>query len=89
MPRKRNPQQVAAGKLVLAIQKVQSYRAGTSQWHEAGEVMGRAHELHQAAVAGRLAGALSGKTIAQYLGANWVACHPGVMSAIEVLETEI
>jgi len=89
MPRKKTPQQSAAGQLVLAIQKVQSFRSGTEQWNEAQVVMDRAHELHLASIAGTLAQVLKGKSIAQYLDDNWVACHPGVVAAVKALEAEV
>jgi hypothetical protein len=89
MPRKKTTQQSAAGRLVSAIQKVQSYRSGTDQWNEAQVVMDRAHALHQASIAGNLALALAGKSIAQYLDSDWVACHPGVVSAAQALEAEV
>ena len=89
MPRKKTPQQTAAGRLISAIQKVQSFRSGTEQWNEAQVVMDRAHELHQASIAGTLKLALAGKSIAQYLDVDWVACHPGVVDAALALEAEV
>jgi hypothetical protein len=56
MLRYRTPADTAAGKLVLAVQKVLG-----SQWHDmdryyfAEAVMNRAHKLHQAAIQSRLA----------------------------------
>ena len=89
MPRTKTPQQIAAGKLVSAIQKVQSFRSGTPQWHEADAVMNRAHSLHMASVLGTLSAELAGNTVAGYLGADWVACHPGVVLAAKQLEVEV
>jgi hypothetical protein len=89
MPKQKTPQLKAAGRLILAIQKVENYRAGTEQAHEAHVVMNRAHDLHMAAGAGSILAVLGGKSIAQYLGADWVACHPGVVAAVAALEDEV
>ena len=89
MPKKKTPQLKAAGQLVLAIQKVQNYRAGTEQAEQAHVIMNRAHDLHMAAGAGNILVKLGGKSVAQYLGADWVACHPGVVVAVAALEAEV
>ena len=88
MPKKRTPQLKAAGQLILAIQKVQNYRAGTKQADEAHAIMNRAHDLHLAASAGNILAVLGRNSVAQYLGADWVACHPGVVAAVAALEAE-
>jgi hypothetical protein len=89
MPRKRTPANRAAGKLISAVQKVWSYRAGTEQEAEVEAVMNRATELAQAISFGRLEQMLSGRSMRDYLGADWVACHPGVDRAVRTLESAL
>jgi hypothetical protein len=90
MPRYRTPVDSAAGKLVLAVQKVLG-----SQWHDmeryyfAEAVMNRAHNLHQAVIQSRLHDVLADRTIGEYLDAGWVASDPGVEAAISALHSSL
>jgi hypothetical protein len=86
MPRKKSPQRVAAGQLVLAIQKVWNYRLGTDQADAAYRVMELAHGLVQAAASGTLEQLLGNRSVAEHLGIDWVSCHPSVMTAVAALE---
>ena len=49
-------------------------------------VMNRAHELLQAASENRLHELLQECSIAEFLGNDWVATHPGVVPAIKALK---
>jgi hypothetical protein len=89
VPRARTKADSAAGKLISAVQKVWAYRFGTDQAAEADAVMNRAHDLHLAILAGRLDEVLSGRTIRDYLGADWIMCHPGVDKAVKSLESAV
>lgn len=87
MPRNKTAQDLAAGQLIRAIQRVQNEFAGQlPQWNEAQEVMDRAHALHTAAVRGTMEHQLKGRTVIDYLGAQWVILHPQVLLAVESLE---
>jgi hypothetical protein len=86
MPRKKTPTDVAAGRLVLAIQKVWGYRLGTNQAAAAEAAMNRAHDLQQAARSGTLEQLLGTRNTADYVGRDWVECHPGVKQAAANLE---
>lgn len=44
------------------------------------------HGLLQAAKSGSLSAILGSKTVAQFLGADWVAAHPDVVAAISEFE---
>jgi hypothetical protein len=89
MPRKKTATDVAAGHLVLAIQKVWGYRLGTNQAAAAETAMNRAHELQQAARGGKLEQLLGVGRAADFLGRDWVECHPGVKQAAEKLEAAL
>src|ERR1700722_10173777 len=86
MPRKKTATDLAAGRMVLAIQKVWGSRLGTDKAAEAEAAMNRAHDLHQAARRGTLENLLGISTAADYVGRGWVECHPGVKQAAESLE---
>jgi len=86
MPRKKTPADIAAGQLVLAVQKVQNEHAGTEKGYEADAVLQRAHELHMAAVSGSLQAKLNGRNVMQYLGPQWVMLNPQVLAYIATLE---
>ena len=75
MPRKRSPVGIAAGKLILAIQK------------EGGEdkVMRRARTLLQAAQVASVSSLLDGRSVAEYLDPAWVEMHPSVKPSIAAL----
>ena len=86
MPRKKTATDLEAGRLVLAVQKVWGYRLGTDQAAAAEAAMNRAHDLQQAARSGTLEHLLGSTTATDYVGRNWVECHPGVKQAAESLE---
>jgi len=86
MPRKKTATDIAAGRLVLAIQKIWGYRLGTDQAPAAEVAVNRAHDLHQAARGGKLEQLLGVGHTADYIGRDWVECHPGVKQAAEKLE---
>jgi hypothetical protein len=85
VPRKRNPVGIAAGKLILAIQK---------EWHEvvegpdaarAQKVMHRARVLLQASESSSVPNLLDGRTVVEYLDPAWVEMHPSVKPHVETL----
>ena len=87
MPRIRNSQDVAAGQLIRAIQRVQNGFAGQlPQWYEAQEVMDRAHHLQLAAVSGTLEQLLAGRAVIDYLGVKWIILHPQTLLSVQSLE---
>ena len=53
------------------------------------EAMNRAHELLQAASQNRLPELLQQRSIAEFLGHDWVAAHPKVAPAIQTLKQHI
>ena len=86
MPRVRVPLELAAGKLIFAIQREWNAEAGGPGGAESEEVMHSAHALLKAARAGSLARVLAGATVSAYLGRSWVNAHPRVWPYAQVLE---
>jgi hypothetical protein len=82
MPRKRNPVGIAAGKLILAIQKECGEGIGESDAVLAKKVMDRAHVLLQASQSSSVTSLLDGRSVAEYLDPAWVEMHPSVQPSI-------
>jgi hypothetical protein len=89
MTRRRTPAALAAGKLISSIQKVWDYRTGTEQAADAEAVMNRAHDIYQAILCNRLSEVLAGRSLRDYLGRDWVSCHPGVQQGVARLEVAL
>ena len=89
MPRKRNPVGIAAGKLILAIQKEWSEVSGEPGAAIAQKVMDRAHTLLQASQTSSVANFLDGRSVVEYLDAAWVEMHPSVKPSIAALVAEL
>jgi hypothetical protein len=83
MARKRNPVGIAAGKLILAIQKEWGERMGEPDAALAQKVMNRAHTLLQASQSSSVSMLLDGRSVAEYLDPVWVEMHPSVKPSIE------
>ena len=83
MPRKRNPVGIAAGKLILAIQKEWNEVGGGSDAARAQKVMHRARVLLQASESSSVSNLLDGRTVVEYLDPAWVEMHPSVKPHIE------
>jgi hypothetical protein len=81
MPRKRNPVAIAAGKLILAVQKA-CEEVAESDAALAQRVMHRARTLLRAAQSASVTNLLDGRSIAEYLDAAWVEMHPSVKPSI-------
>jgi hypothetical protein len=82
MARKRNPVGIAAGKLILAMQK-ECAKAISDDDAVAGEkVLYRAHTLLQASQSSSVISLLDGRTVVEYLDADWVRAHPSVEPCI-------
>ncbi|GAB3766671.1 hypothetical protein GCM10028796_26340 [Ramlibacter monticola] len=86
MPRVVVPLELAAAKLIVAIQREWNAEAGGPGGAESEEVMRSAHALRRAARAGTLAGVLGSASVSQYLGRSWVNSHPRVWPSVQVLE---
>jgi len=82
MPRKRSPVGIAAGKLILAIQKEQGEVMGEPDAALAQKVMRRARTLLQAAQIASVASLLDGRSVVEYLDPVWVEMHPAVKPSI-------
>lgn len=82
MPRKRSPVAIAAGKLILAIQKECGEDAGEPDAVLAQKVMYRARTLLRAAQSASVSSLLDGRSIAEYLDPVWVEMHPSVKPGI-------
>jgi hypothetical protein len=82
MPRKRSPVAIAAGKLILAIQKERAEVVGEPDAALAQKVMDRAHTLLQAAQIAAVSSLLDGRSVAEYLDPLWVEMHPSVKPSI-------
>jgi hypothetical protein len=79
---RRNELEAAAGRLIRAIQKEWSAEIGEAPASESEAVMNASHGLLQAARTPQtLAGELAGRTVAEYLGKDWVGApckgYPG------------
>lgn len=84
MPRKRNPVGIAAGKLILAIQKELEEATGEADGLT-GMVMDRAHTLLQASQSASVSNLLDGRSVAEYLDPVWVKAHPAIEPSIVAL----
>jgi hypothetical protein len=82
MPRKRNPVGLAAGKLILAIQKEWGAVIEEPDAALAQKVMDRAHTLLQASQSSSVSNLLDGRSVAEYLGPVWVEMHPSIKPSI-------
>ena len=89
MPRKLNALAVAAGKLILAIQKEQGEVIGGPDAAAARAVMNRAQTLQHAAHNDCVPALLHGQSVVEYLDANWVEIHPAVKSSIEAFASQL
>jgi hypothetical protein len=85
VPRKRNPVGIAAGKLILAIQKEWNEVLGQPDAARAQKVMHRARVLLQASESSSVANLLDGRTVVEYLDPVWVEMHPSVKPHIEAI----
>ena len=85
MPRKRSPVAIAAGKLILAIQKVRAEVVREPDATLAQKVLNRAHTLLQAAQSASASSLLDGRSVAEYLDPVWVRMHPSVEPSIVAL----
>lgn len=86
MPRTRAPLEIAAGKLISAIQREWSDEAGDLSAPASEEVMHSSHALLAAAKAGSLVSVIGSGTVSEYLGEEWVKAHPRIWPHIQVLQ---
>jgi hypothetical protein len=86
MPKERSPLEVAAGKLIAAIQKEWTEELGEVSAAESEQVMHASHELLKAAREGSLKSVLGSQSIADFLGRDWVSNHPRVQPFIAALQ---
>jgi hypothetical protein len=82
MPRKRNPVGIAAGKLILAIQKEWGAIMEEPDAALAQKVMDRARTLLQASQSSSVSNLLDGRSVVEYLDPVWVEKHPSVKPSI-------
>lgn len=82
MARKRNPVAIAAGKLILAIQKECGEAISDDDALAGEQVSYRAHTLLQASQSSSVISLLDGRTVVEYLNADWVRAHPSVEPSI-------
>ena len=85
----RTPIEIAAGKLISAIQKEWTAELGEPRADQSEQAMNRAHDLLQAAKAGTVHECLNGQTVAQFLGQSWVMQHTRVLPSITALEASL
>lgn len=89
MPRIRNTVAIAAGKLIVAIQKEASAPSEETDRALAQKVMSRARTLLQATESSSVLNLLDGRSVAEYLDSDWVKRHPSVQPCIDVLIGEL
>ena len=87
MPRKRSPIGIAAGKLLIAIQKETAASEGEQTL--SSTLVKRAQLLLQATHQGYALGLLNGKSVAEYFDADWVAQRASIRECVEQLESEL
>ena len=88
MPRKINSLAVAAGKIVLAIQK-ESHEIVEGSATSTYEVMSRAQTLQHAAHNECVPELLVGRSVAEYFGAAWIEMHPAVKTCVAAFAFEL
>lgn len=86
MPRARTTLEVAAGRLISAIQREWGTEAGESSAEASEKVMHASHSLLQAAKAGSIAIVVGSGSVSEFLGKQWVHAHPKVWPYIQGLE---
>jgi len=86
MPKKRSELEVAAGRLVSAIQKEWTAEIGEDSARESEAIVHRSHGLLQAAKAQTLGKLLGERTVAHYVGESWLKRHPRVLAAVRELQ---
>ncbi len=89
MPRSRSEEELAAGKLISAIQKEWGKEQGERTADITEEVMDLAHDLLNARSSDRMLEILGSRSIGEYLGELWLVRHPSVLPAIEQLESAL
>lgn len=89
MTKKKTPIEKAAGKLISAIQKEWGEELGESTAEVSEDVIGKGHDLLQAAKKDEVTNILGGLNVSQYLGELWVRRHPSVKEYITALEKEL
>jgi hypothetical protein len=83
----RTPLEIAAGKLISAIQREWSAEAGGPCAGASEQVMHASHGLLQAAKSGSLEPVLGSQSVSDFLGREWVQAHSRVWPHIQVLES--
>jgi hypothetical protein len=82
----RSPIEVAAGQLILAIQKEWNARLGAPDSAAGEQVMSAAHDLLKAAKTGTLADVVGSSSISRFLGTDWIQAHPLIVTYVSALE---
>lgn len=86
MTKHRTEMEVAAGKLISAIQKEWGKELGDPVAEESYKVMSKGHCLLQAANEKQMRALLNGESVTDFLGQSWVERHQSVVPAIKELE---
>ena len=89
MVRARSETELAAGKLISAIQKEWGKELGWPGAEESEAVMSKGHDLLQAGKAEALQALLAGRSVAEYIGCVWLEKHASVKPAVDTLEQAI
>lgn len=89
MGRKHKLGEAAARNVISAVQRSCGEDAGIEQGGAVNGILNRVHDIHQAIILGSLGDLLAGRTIREYIGADWVSRHRGVERAIRALEAAI
>ena len=89
MTKQRTKLEMAAGKLISAIQKEWGNELGESVSDINEDVLGKGHEILQAAKNNCVKKLLNGMSTTQYLGDVWVRKHPQVEQDIVKFDIEL
>lgn len=90
MARQKSSLELAAGKLISAVQKEWNRHAGEGDIErQSEEVVYKAHDLLKAKTPEAIKALLGEKSVAEHLGKDWLSSHPQVMQYVGILENEI
>jgi hypothetical protein len=89
MTKEKTPIEKATGKLISVIQKEWGEELGEPTSEVSEYVMGKGHDLLQAAKKNEVNNVLGGLNVSQYLGELWVHRHPVVNEYIVAFEKEL
>ena len=89
MKKPKSKLEVAAGKLISAIQKEWGAETGELVADQSEEVISKGHSLLCGSKNGNVEAVLDGRSVTQFLGDLWVHRHPNVKRSIDDFEVAL